>query len=134
MIIDKRYHLPFSPATVYAAWISSDTVIAPATRMEIDPIVGGHYRLFIKTPDMTMLNVGKFLQVEPETRLSYTWEWNGDGEISEIDVTFVPAEPGTDVHLRHTGFTKPESLVAHDRGWDSYIDGLSAFLKARHIL
>jgi uncharacterized protein YndB with AHSA1/START domain len=134
MDIDKLYHLPFSPATVYAAWVSSETVIAPATRMEIDPIVGGHYRLFIETPEMTMRNFGTFLLVEPHARLCYTWEWNKDGEVSEIDVTFAPAGSGTDVHLRHTGFTKPESRVAHDRGWDSYIDGLSAFLKFRHTL
>jgi len=43
MDLEKHYDLPYPPAKVYAAWVSSDTVIPPATAMDINPIVGGHF-------------------------------------------------------------------------------------------
>jgi uncharacterized protein YndB with AHSA1/START domain len=131
MIIDKSYDLPFAIDKVYAAWVDSDTVIAPATRMDIKPEVGGHYRLFMDSPDFTASNQGEFLRVEPGTRVTYTWEWNRDGEVSTIDVTFAPTQTGTRVRILHDGFTKPESVTNHSTGWDSYIEGFRAHLSAR---
>lgn len=128
MSIDKSYDLPFAIETVYAAWVSSDTVIPPATRMDIKPEVGGHYRLFMDAPDFAASNEGEFLRVEPGSRVTYTWEWNGDGEVSTIDVTFSATGTGTRIRIRHEGFRKAESIANHSTGWDSYIEGFRAHL------
>lgn len=128
VIIEKVYQLPFPPDRVFAAWVSSETVIPPATAMDIDPVVGGHYRLIMKTEDFEGRNEGKFLEVENGTHLRYTWEWNGDGEISEIDVRFSESETGTQVELRHSKFLKQESVDNHSSGWDSYMTGFAEFL------
>ena len=128
MKIDKVYDIPFPLAQVYDAWVSSDTVIAPATRMDVKPEVGGHYKLFIQTPEFQGHNEGRFLHVEPRQRVVYTWEWNGDGEVSTIDVSFTETDLGTEVHLLHDGFQNPESVANHDTGWDSYIEGFVAHL------
>ena len=45
--IYKTYKLPLPVDEVYAAWVSSETVISRATAMYINPVVGGHYRLII---------------------------------------------------------------------------------------
>lgn len=129
MDIKKKYELPFAPEQVYAAWVSSDTVIPPATAMDIDPVVGGHYRLTAEMPGYVGRNEGKFLSVEPGKHLRYTWEWNGDGEISEIDVTYSAIDGGTRIDLVHSGFEKTESVEPHSEGWDSYIAGFTEFLK-----
>ncbi|MFT5500120.1 MAG: hypothetical protein ACI88G_000246, partial [Woeseiaceae bacterium] len=97
MDLEKHYDLPYPPATVYAAWISSDTVIPPATAMDINPVVGGHYRLTAEMPGYVGKNEGEFLIVEAEQHIRYTWEWNGDGDVSEIDVTFSATPAGTRV-------------------------------------
>ena len=131
MKIEKSYDIPFSQAEVYAAWISSDTVIPPATRMDIKAEVGGHYRLIMESPDMRMMNEGKFLHIEPNSRVTYTWEWNGDGEISNIDVTFKPTANGTQIQLVHDGFDKAESVTNHASGWDSYVEGFIAHLAGK---
>jgi len=128
MRIEKTYQLPFSTDRVYAAWISSDTVIPPATAMDINPVVGGHYRLVMDTPEFSGRNEGTFLSVDAGRRLVYTWEWNGDGEVSEIDVTFSPLESGTQIDLVHRRFRQQESVDQHAIGWDGYIEGLAAFL------
>jgi len=128
MKIEKTYQLAFPVGQVYSAWVSSDTVISPATAMDIDPVVGGHYRLIMETPDFAGRNEGKFLVVEDGKHILYTWEWNGDGEVSEIDVEFLPTESGTRIELIHSKFQKQESVDQHSSGWDSYIEGFAAFL------
>lgn len=128
MDIDKTYLLPFPKELVYSAWTSSKTVIPPATRMDIDPVVGGHYRLFMEMPDVKMSNEGRFLEVTANRLLKYTWEWNGDGEVTEITVIFEALKVGTEIRILHSGFASKESVAMHDSGWDSYVDGLRAFM------
>lgn len=124
MQIEKTYFLSFPLSVVYVAWVSSDTVIAPATSMDVLPEVGGHYRLLMETPTFVVKNEGEFLLVEPESRVTYTWEWNQDGEVTTIDVRFNSVQSGTRIELLHTGFTKEDSVNNHDSGWDNYIAGL----------
>jgi uncharacterized protein YndB with AHSA1/START domain len=128
MDIEKVYDMPFSPEAVYAAWVSSDTVIPPATAMDINPVVGGHYRLVVKDDQWDTQNEGEFLEVEENKHLRYTWEWNKDGDVTEIDVTFAAAPTGTRLTLVHRGFSNQERHDNHDAGWDGYIQGLTAFM------
>jgi uncharacterized protein YndB with AHSA1/START domain len=51
MHLKKTYELSFPLEMVYDAWVSSDTVIPPATAMDVKPVVGGHYRLIMQTPE-----------------------------------------------------------------------------------
>lgn len=131
MDIAKSVEMPFAADIVFRAWVSSDTVIPPATSMDIDPVQGGHYRLLMETADRSMRNEGTFLEVNPGKHVRYTWEWNGDGEVTEIDVTFVPISSGTEIRLRHSGFRSDESRSMHDAGWDSYFAGLMEHLTRR---
>lgn len=128
MNIIKTYELPFPKEKVYANWVSSNTVIHPATSMDISPQVGGHYRLNIDTPEFTSKNEGVFLIVEPTSHVRYTWEWNHDGEVSEIDVKFSCTDKGTNIIVEHSGFTKQQSADMHSQGWDNYIEGFTQFL------
>jgi uncharacterized protein YndB with AHSA1/START domain len=128
MRIEKTYEIALPPDQVYAAWLSSDTVIAPATAMDINPVVGGHYRLVMEMPEFSGRNEGTFLEVEDGEHVRYTWEWNSDGEISEIDVVFAATDSGTRIELVHSNFSKQESVDQHSSGWDSYIEGFKAFL------
>ena len=129
MKINKSYDLPFPVERVYAAWVSSGTVVTPATAMDIDPVVGGHYRLIMESPGFSARNEGKFLAVDEGSHVRHTWEWNGDGEVTEIDVTFSDSSYGTLVTILHTGFQKQESVDNHNSGWDSYISGFTALLE-----
>jgi glutathione S-transferase len=131
MKIDKHYELPFPPHNVYEAWVCSDTVIPPATRMDVNPTVGGHYRLYMEMEDRCSRAEGLFFSVTPDRHVRYTWEWDRDGEITEIDVTFDSAANGTVLHIRHSGFRKQASRDMHDTGWDDYVEQLSTLLQER---
>ncbi|MEM1229556.1 MAG: SRPBCC domain-containing protein [Pseudomonadota bacterium] len=130
MQILKTFELPLPPEQVYAAWVSSDTVIPPATAMDIDPRVGGHYRLIIETPEFSSRNDGTFLELKPGVHVRYSWQWQGDDEQTIIDVRFEPLEDGqaTRIVLEHSGFAREESHAQHEQGWDAYFAGLRAFL------
>jgi len=134
MKIRKHYKLPAAVSSVYSAWISSDTVIAPATSMDIKAEIGGHYRLFMQGPDFSASNEGFFSLVEPNRQLVYSWEWNKDGEVTQIDVRFNRDGDGngdgTIVDIRHSGFNNSDSQKNHDMGWDSYIEGFTALLNS----
>ncbi len=131
MEIAKSIEMPFAAEVVYQTWVSSDTVIPPATSMDINPVRGGHYRLLMETAELSMRNEGRFLEVNPGKHVRYTWEWNGDGEVTEIDVTFVSISGGTEVRLRHSGFRSDESRSMHDAGWDGYFAGLIAHMSEK---
>lgn len=128
MEIRQSYDVLFAPAEIFAAWVSSATVISPATAMDIEPVVGGHYRLIMAMAEGTTVAEGRFLLVDPNRNLRYTWEWNDDGEVAVIDVTLTEIPLGTRVDIHHSEFNSPESADRHAAGWDNYIDGLSEFL------
>ena len=130
MDVEKTRDFPFPRARVYAAWVSSDTVIPPATSMDIDAVVGGHYRLFVRDDQWDVYNEGRFLEVEENRHLRYTWEWNGDGKVTEIDVRFGDSPACTRLTLVHSGFTERDTADRHSAGWDAYFDGLAAHLAA----
>ena len=130
--LTKTYELAFPVATVYRAWVSSETVIPPATAMDVLPEVGGHYRLRIDLPDFKGRNDGVFSAVVPEEHLRYSWEWNSDGEVTEVDVRFAVSAVGCRIELRHSGFQDDASLERHALGWDSYIEGFEVHLRTKN--
>lgn len=131
MLVVKQYTLAFPPDVVYAAWVSSNTVIAPATSMDVKAVVGGHFRLYAADANSTSKNTGVFSMVEPNQHLRYSWQWSGDTEQTVIDVSFSPINVGTQIDLIHSGFKSRQSQTMHNSGWDSYIDGLAKFLSEK---
>lgn len=126
--IEMSRKLSFPVSDVYSTWVSSQTVIPPATEMDIDPVVGGHYQLIINTPDFKSRCEGSFSVIEPNERVVYSWQWQGDDEKTQIDVRFAAENGGTRVAIVHSGFVSEQSLKNHEAGWKSYLDGLEAFL------
>ncbi|QMU58594.1 MAG: hypothetical protein GKR98_10555 [Boseongicola sp.] len=130
MDISKTYDLPFAASVVFAAWVSPRSVISPATRIEVDPRPGGKMRVFVDHPGGTDSTNGNFLEFVTNERLRYTWEWNNDGEETEITVDFGKTDIGTRIILTHIGFQKDTSRDMHDAGWDSYVAGLTELLQS----
>ena len=129
MKIDKIYALPFPPNRVYTAWVCPDTIVPPATRKEINPTVGGHYRLFFETEDRCNRAEGLFFCVEPDRHIRYTWERDRDGEITEVDVVFDGVDEGTSLRICHSGFRDQESRDSLDTDWDSFVEQLTTLLE-----
>lgn len=122
--ITKTYNIDLPREQLYEAWISPETVIAPVSKIEVDPKVGGYLRLIAETPEGNSVMHGEFLVLAHPDQLVYTWEWDQNGEVTQITVDFRERAGGTEIMLNHTGFESEESRAMHDAGWDSYVDGV----------
>lgn len=123
----KTYVVGFPLEVVFATWVAEDTVVAPAEKMEIEPRVGGVYRLLM--PGGGAME-GVFSRYAENERVTYSWNWVGSDETTEVDVTFRAHPDGTEVGVTHSGFQSKESLELHASGWDSYLDGFEAHIRA----
>ena len=128
LTIHKKYHVPFSSEQLYEAWISPKAVIPPVNRIEVEPKVDGFLKLMVEMPEGTSVMYGRFLSLTYPTQLVYTWEWDNNGEETQVAVDFKPTEDGTEITVNHTGFQGEASRATHDSGWDSYVAGITKLL------
>ncbi len=126
--IRKQYLINSSIEHVYQSWISNETIVPPAIKMDITPVVGGQYILISNFGMGELTMTGTFKEIIPNKKLVYTWEWNNDGNETLVTVLFSEANETTRLDISHSGFTDPQSLAMHDMGWDSYIDGFKKLL------
>ena len=107
------------------------------TRVETDPRAGGPFRFAWEFADASQngTQIGKFLDVSPETRVSYTWEAKpAPAPLTTVTFTLAPEGDGTRVGLAHTGFGAGEEGKAardhHAGPWDFYLANLKSYLEA----
>jgi uncharacterized protein YndB with AHSA1/START domain len=124
--ISKSYVIEFPLELVFSKWIAEDTVVPPAERMEIEPRIGGAYKLFM--PDGGVME-GVFFEFAENEHVTYSWNWVGGDETTEVDVTFLSHPNGTEVQITHSGFESSTSYDNHASGCDSYIEGFTAHIK-----
>jgi uncharacterized protein YndB with AHSA1/START domain len=124
--ISKSYVIEFPLELVFSKWVAEDTVVPPAERMEIEPRIGGAYKLFM--PGGGVME-GVFSEFAENEHVTYSWNWVGSDETTEADVTFRSHPNGTEVQITHSGFESSTSHDNHASGWDSYIEGFTAQIK-----
>ena len=96
------------------------------TEVELDPRPGGSFRISFGP---AYVAVGTYLEVEPPTRLVYTWGWAEEGSsvlppgASKVEFTLEPAGAGTLLRLRHSGLPD-KALEVHGDGWDETLSEL----------
>ena len=102
--------------------------------IEIDPRVGGSYRLGMQPPDGELFHLaGEFLEVGRPTRLAYSFRWEEpDPDDQETAVKlFLDAVAGqTRLSLWHGVFATEARLALHKSGWADSLQRLSAFLES----
>ena len=100
------------------------------TSIEVDPRVGGAYRIGIISAEGEQMYVaGKFVAVERPSRISYTWAWDeddGPGHESLVTIDFADSGRETDVTLTHERLANEQSRDNHRHGWTSILNNLAA--------
>lgn len=124
--ISRTYLIEFPLELVFSKWVAEDTVVSPTESLEIEPRIGGTYKLFMNEGSVME---GVFTQFKENEHVTYSWNWVGSDETTEVDVTFQSHPDGSEVQLTHSGFESSTSLENHAAGWDSYIEGFSAHIK-----
>lgn len=89
--------------------------------------VGGKYRVEFNTPDgTTHIVVGEFKELVPNSRIAYTWDWEGQPVMNSL-VTFEIEADGakTALNFSHIGFPAEEVRDHHNHGWTGSLERLS---------
>jgi uncharacterized protein YndB with AHSA1/START domain len=124
-----------SPGRLFEAWMSASQLRSwwgprgvPCIHAEVDPRVGGRYRIANALPDgRTLWIEGEFLTIERDRKLVYTWRV-AEGSIERVTVLFEPRDEGTEVTVVHERVENETTRDEHARGWEGCLDGLERFV------
>jgi uncharacterized protein YndB with AHSA1/START domain len=126
--IEREIRISAKPETVFSFLVDSDRMVEwKGLKAELDPRPGGIYRVDI---DGTNVARGEYVEVDPPSRVVFTWGWEGDGNpvppgSSSVEVSLEPDGDGTILRLTHRGLP-PEAREIHEQGWDQFLPRLAA--------
>lgn len=142
-IITRRYAHPIS--RVFEAWTRVehieqwfrpyDDVTLTVEAFELRE--GGEYCFRYTWPGNVFPVKGKFLAVQPERTLIFTWTPQAPdpdaGKDTMVSVFFRPLGPDeTEVEVRHTLFPDAPMRQRHAEGWSATLDRLQSVLSITH--
>ena len=93
---------------------------------ESDLAVGGRFKVAMRLPHGVSVATGVYREIEPPSRLAFTWRWEGGEGVKEGEtlVTLELHERGdaTELVLTHEGFATGEARDGHEQGWSSALN------------
>jgi uncharacterized protein YndB with AHSA1/START domain len=111
-----------------AKWWGPDGFTTPS--IELDLRVGGAYRFAMQPPEGDLFHLsGEFTEVEPPSRLAYTFVWdppNPDDRETVATVSLEDAGDSTELSLIQGSFATDERLALHRDGWTESLEKLAA--------
>jgi uncharacterized protein YndB with AHSA1/START domain len=133
-----KRRLNAAPEKVYAAWTDPQKLIQwfgrvdakPDTmRAEVDPRVGGRYRVNFNIKSGEYFEVGGiYREVVPNQRLVFSWAWYSTPEReSLVTVTLKPDGVGTLLTVHHEQLFDSAARDGHERGWLGSLDKLEKY-------
>ncbi len=100
--------------------------------LEFEPQTGRSYRIAMQPPEGDLFHLsGEFQEVEPPSRLAYTFAWDPpDADDRETLVTLSLEDRGdrTEVSLAQGDFATEERLELHRGGWSDSFEKLEKLL------
>lgn len=117
-----------SPERVFLAWTDPDRArpwLANGGDLVLQPHRGGLFFLDMVYGDHTYPHYGRYLQVEPNRLLEFTWVSQGTlGKESIVRVDFEAVADGTKVTLTHRGLPDEKNRSDHEAGWTEILQWL----------
>ncbi len=124
--------IPAAARTVFEAWLDPAALarfMCPTQGMrtgaiEVDPRVGGAFRIVMILGERELPHHGEYLAIEPYTHLAFTWRSHHAGEGSRVTLTFDAVGPRqTRLVLEHVGLAD-SAIAPHTHGWTSILAAL----------
>jgi uncharacterized protein YndB with AHSA1/START domain len=130
---DRVFRAWTEPAQLKAWFAVGEGYSTPIA--EINLRVGGRYRLGMQPPGSARVDVatGEYQQIQPPSRLVFTWRWEGapaGAPVTLVTVTINPHPLGTELILTHERFDDAGSRDQHAAGWRGCLDQLERLLAA----
>jgi uncharacterized protein YndB with AHSA1/START domain len=127
---ERTFGLLTEPAEL-ARWWGPHGFTTP--EIQLDLSVGAGYRFTMQPPDGEAFHLsGRFLEVEPPSRLSYTFSWDEphpDDRETVVRISLTAARATTELAMTQGEFATGERLALHHRGWTDAFERLRALVE-----
>jgi uncharacterized protein YndB with AHSA1/START domain len=109
-----------------ATWWGPQGFTTPEIRLDLR--VGGGYRFTMQPPDGESFHLsGEFLEIDPPSRLSYTFRWeepDPDDRQTVVVLSLTSVGDATEVSLAQGEFATEARLALHRSGWTEGLEKL----------
>lgn len=124
--------LPVSREQVFDAWLDPEMLARfmrpgdmPESTVEVDPRVGGSFRIIMNHERPAGEHWGRYLVIERPSRLSFTWmSANTDRRETVVTVEFREKGKGTELTLTHSRLPTGRGDM-HRKGWTAIVTALA---------
>lgn len=125
---EKIFNAWLSP-TALAKFMKTPSGNFDARDVTTDPVKGGRFMIVMVTPEREIPHSGTYLEVDPYSRLSFTWEspHSLDDSVVTIDLKEIDAET-TELTLKQVKFRSEGARDGHIQGWTSILGELDKYL------
>jgi uncharacterized protein YndB with AHSA1/START domain len=140
LLIERAFQAPAQ--AVFDAWTSEEVMRRwfhaehdwETPEAEVDLRLGGAVRVVMRNPHTNAEHGGggHYTEIEPPTRLAFTWTWDDDTKQTLIELDFEETGGVTTVRMTHSGLRDEESVRSHEDGWAKCFDNLERTLKTSH--
>ena len=107
-------------------WQAGDGWSTPVA--EVDLRIGGEIRIVMHDPDKDVRHGGggRYTEIDPPSRLAFTWTWEDDIDQVEqmIEIDFTEADGETTINFTHRDLWDEEALASHEGGWSKVFENL----------
>jgi uncharacterized protein YndB with AHSA1/START domain len=128
--IERTYRAPIE--RVFDAWTSEEVLSRwwrlerdwDASDAQIDLRAGGAVRVVMRDPETgkEMGGGGVYTEVDPPTRLAFTWLWDGQTTRTLIEIDFAEQDGVTTVVFTHRDLWDEDAVRDHERDWNRMFD------------
>jgi uncharacterized protein YndB with AHSA1/START domain len=136
--IERTFQAPAE--AVFDAWTSEEVILRwwrvehdwETAEAEVDLRVGGVVRVVMRDPnkDVEYGGGGNYTEIEPPTRLAFTWTWDGDTRRTLIELDIQETDGITTVSFTHSGLWDEQAVREHEDGWSKIFARLERTLEA----
>ena len=136
LVVKRTFKAPRE--RVFRAWTSAPELaswFAPSDDFMIDAVAdchtGGDYRIEMRHVSGQVHTVrGTYREVNPPSKLVYTWRWDGAPEAVDtlVTVEFRNQEGAAEITLTHEMLPDQESRGKHEDGWKGCMTRLARFM------
>ena len=123
----KRIYDAWLDPKMFAALMSLDGAVT-VTDAKTDPRVGGRFALMIHNGETEVPHAGTYLQLQPHTRIRFTWESPYVDAGSSVTIDLTPQGDMTEIALTHVKFRNEGSRDGHASVWGKILGQLETLL------
>ncbi len=123
---ERVFHAFTSEEVMRRWWQADDGWSTPVA--EVDLRVGGEIRVVMHDPekDENHGGGGRYTEIDPPTRLAFTWTWEDDFDQVEqmIEIDFEESDGQTTMRFVHRDLWDDEMVASHEEGWNNVFENL----------